>query len=63
MRSGHGALEERSTWLLRQAARSLSGWGDMTHTHDTIGEQGWPSIRARGLPGLPPPLQVEILVH
>lgn len=40
MCSGPGDSGEGSTWLPRQAARSLSGWGDMTHTHDTIESRG-----------------------
>lgn len=31
---------------MQQAARSLSGRGDMTHAHDTLESRAWPFIRA-----------------
>lgn len=46
VRSGHKDSREGSTWLQQQAARSLSGRVDMTHTHDTMESRGWPLIRA-----------------
>lgn len=36
-------------WPWRQAARPLSGQGDMTHTHDAMESRGWPLIRAGAL--------------
>ena len=40
VRSGCVDSGEGSTWPWRQAARPLSGRGDMTHTHDTRESRG-----------------------